>query len=463
MTALAAPSTPELDLRLIQKYAVPGPRYTSYPPATKFLNNWQDLDLEGAIRDDNVSKGPLSLYFHLPFCETLCWFCGCNTIITRQRGAADTYVDDLAREVKLTADRIDATRKVSQVHFGGGTPTFLPPDTLRRLGELIHSHFQFSPDCEFSAEVDPRRLTRDHVIALKAIGANRASLGVQDINPEVQVAVHRIQPHQMNIDAIGWLRENGFNSINLDLIYGLPLQTQASFSETIDRILEIEPDRLSLFSYAHVPWMKPAQKIFDDRQQLPNSEAKWAMFSIAHRKLTGAGYVDIGLDHFARPDDSLAIALRSGTLQRNFQGYSTQAGTSLYGFGISAISSTEETYRQNHKTLSGWRAALDRGELPIDRGLRLTTDDRRRRLVIMRLMCDRRLDYTALSQNLGEDFRILFASELEGLSDLESDGLIQLHESGIDVTPRGVPLLRVIAMRFDTTLTRSPRQHANTI
>lgn len=463
MTAFVAPSTPELDLRLIQKYSVPGPRYTSYPPATKFLANWRDLDLEGAIRNDNASKGPLSLYFHLPFCETLCWFCGCNTIITRQRGAADTYVDDLTREVKLTAACIDATRQVSQVHFGGGTPTFLPPDTLRRLGELIHSHFRFSPDCEFSVEVDPRRLTRDHVIALQSIGANRASLGVQDINPEVQVAVHRIQPHQMNIDAVGWLREHGFNSINLDLIYGLPLQTQASFSETIDRILEIEPDRLSLFSYAHVPWMKPAQKIFDDRKQLPNSEAKWAMFASAHRKLIAAGYVDIGLDHFARPNDSLAIALRNGTLQRNFQGYSTQAGTSLYGFGISAISSTEETYRQNHKTLSGWRAALDRGELPIDRGLRLTTDDRRRRLVIMKLMCERRLDYAALSRILGEDFKALFASELDGLADLEGEGLIRTHENGCDVTPRGVPLLRVIAMRFDATLSPSARQHANTI
>ncbi|MBE7537870.1 MAG: oxygen-independent coproporphyrinogen III oxidase [Opitutaceae bacterium] len=463
MPASAAPSSTEIDLQLIQKYSVPGPRYTSYPPATKFTTDWKSLDLEGAVKADNAAKGPLSLYFHLPFCETLCWFCGCNTIITRQRGAADTYVDDLAREMRITTARIDKSRPVSQIHFGGGTPTFLPPDTLRRLGSLIHSHFNLSPDCEFSVEVDPRRLAREHVEALQSIGTNRASLGVQDINPEVQVAVHRIQPHQMNIDAIGWLREHGFTSINLDLIYGLPLQTPESFSETIDSIIELLPDRLSLFSYAHVPWMKPAQKIFDDRKQLPNAEAKWAMFSTAHRKLISAGYVDIGLDHFARPDDTLAISLRNGTLQRNFQGYSTQAGTSLYGFGISAISSTEETYRQNHKTLSGWRAALDRDELPVERGMRLTKDDRQRRIVIMRIMCDRRIDYVALSRLLGQDFQSLFAPELAKLEDLQRDGLLRRHAAGFDVTPRGVPLLRVIAMRFDATLTPSARQHANTI
>lgn len=457
------PPLTELDLDLIRKYSVPGPRYTSYPPATKFTTEWQQADLDASLRADNATQGPLSLYFHLPFCETLCWFCGCNTVITRRRSSADEYLDDLTREVSLTAARIDVTRPVAQVHLGGGTPTFFPPATLRRLGELIHSHFRLAADCEFSVEVDPRRLTEDHVSALRSIGANRASLGVQDTNPRVQIAIHRIQPHRMNIAVVRWLRAAGFASINVDLIYGLPLQTPESFAQTIDQVLELEPDRLSLFSYAHVPWIKPSQKIFDQRAHLPGADAKWAMFAVAHEKLTNAGYVDIGLDHFARPDDSLAVAQRQGTLHRNFQGYSTQSGASLYGFGISAISSTEDTYRQNYKTLAEWSVALDRNELPVERGLRLSVEDQQRRLVVMRIMCDRKIDYAELSLRLGADFSTLFAAELAGLADLERDGLIRLDTDGFAVTPRGVPLLRIIAMRFDATLAPAARQHANAI
>ncbi len=460
--AAAAPTTPDLDL--IRKYATSGPRYTSYPPATKFTSHLAALDLEGAIADDNrVDGDPLSLYFHLPFCETRCWFCGCNTVITRRREAAREYVDDLAREVRLTAARLNRARPVTQVHFGGGTPTFLPPAELRRLGALIREHFQLAPHAEFGVEVDPRRLTPDHVEALRDIGANRASLGVQDTNPGVQLAIHRFQPHRLNLDAVRWLRQAGFASINVDLIYGLPLQTAESFAATIDDVLGLAPDRLSVFSYAHVPWIKPAQKIFEDRAQLPGAEEKLAMFATAHEKLTAAGFVDIGLDHFARPDDSLALAQLAGTLHRNFQGYSTESGASLYGFGISSISSTPDTYRQNHKTLEAWRAALDRGELPVERGLRLSADDRRRRTIIMRLMCDRRIDYAAMSQALGLDFPTAYATELAELFDLCRDGLIRFTSTGFEVTARGVPLLRVIAMRFDATLVAAPRQHAGTI
>lgn len=457
-----SPST-ELDLDLIRKYSVPGPRYTSYPPATKFTAEWKQEDIDAVLKADNATDGPLSLYFHLPFCETLCWFCGCNTVITRRRSSADEYLEDLTREVSLTAGRVNVARSVAQVHLGGGTPTFFPPATLKRLGELIHAHFRLAADCEFGVEVDPRRLTEEHVIALRSIGANRASLGVQDTNPEVQIAIHRVQPHRLNIASVRWLRDAAFESINVDLIYGLPLQTPESFSQTIDRVLELEPDRLSLFSYAHVPWIKPSQKIFDQREHLPGADAKWAMFAVAHEKLIRAGYVDIGLDHFARPDDSLAVAQRNGTLHRNFQGYSTQSGASLYGFGISAISSTEDTYRQNFKTLPEWRAALDRRELPVERGLQLSVGDQRRRLVIMRIMCDRKIDYADLSARLGADFSTLFASELAGLDDLERDGLIRLRPDGFTVTPRGVPLLRIVAMRFDNTLTSAGRQHANAI
>lgn len=460
----AAPSA--LNLDLIRKYSIPGPRYTSYPPATKFTADLPALELDAAIVADNApGAGPLSLYFHLPFCETRCWFCGCNTVITRRRDSAGEYLDDLAREVRLTAARMDVTRSVSQIHLGGGTPTFFPPAELRRLGALIRQYFpNVAPDLEFGVEVDPRRLTEEHVTALRDIGANRASLGVQDTNPKVQIAVHRFQPHYQNQNAVRWLRAAGFRSINVDLIYGLPLQTPASFAQTIDDVLALEPDRLSVFSYAHVPWIKPAQKIFDDREQLPDAEAKLAMFALAHEKLTAAGYIDIGLDHFARPDDELATALSAGTLQRNFQGYSTRGDTSLYAFGMSSISSTPDSYRQNHKTLDAWRAALDAGQLPTERGLRLTAEDRRRRTIIMRLMCDRRLDFRSLSRALGLDFEQTYATELASLRDLEADGIVERDNDGIRVTRIGVPLLRVVAMRFDPTLiSTGPARHSRTI
>ncbi len=468
-----APATPTpLALDLIRKYSIPGPRYTSYPPATQFTAKLAPLGLEDAILRDNGRRGaagdpteggPVSLYFHLPFCESRCWFCGCNTVITRRREAATEYLDDLEREVALTAELMDLLRPVTQVHFGGGTPTFLPPDELRRLGALINKYFRLTPDCEFSVEIDPRRLTREHVLALREIGANRASLGVQDTNPQVQLAIHRVQPQQMNEQAFAWLREAGFGSINVDLIYGLPLQTASSFAQTIDDVLALKPDRLSVFSYAHVPWIKPAQRIFEDRKQLPGPEDKLAMFAIAHEKLTGAGFVDIGLDHFARPDDALAVSQRAGTLHRNFQGYSTAADASLYGFGISSISSTPDTYRQNFKTMAEWRAALDAGKLPVERGLRLTPEDVCRRTIIMRLMCDRRLDFAALTRTLGVNFATTYAAELANLADLQTDGLIQLTKSALVVKPAGVPLLRVIAMRFDAHFVAAAKRHAATI
>lgn len=454
-----------LDLDLIRKYSIPGPRYTSYPPATKFTADVAALDFDAALADDNRSPDrPLSLYFHLPFCESRCWFCGCNTVITRRRDSAGEYLDDLEREMRLTAARVDRRRPVNQIHFGGGTPTFFPPDELRRLGALIAELFpNRAPDCEFSVEVDPRRLTEDHVRALSEIGANRASLGVQDTNPRVQLAIHRIQPQAVNEAAFGWLRANGFGSINVDLIYGLPFQNAQTFSRTIDDVLSLGPDRLSVFSYAHVPWIKPAQRIFDDRQQLPGPEDKLAMFVVAQEQLTAAGFVDIGLDHFARPDDSLTLAQRAGTLQRNFQGYSTQAGASLYSFGISSISSTPDTYRQNYKSLPEWREALAAGRLPVERGLRLTDEDRRRRTIIMRIMCDRRIDYAAISQELGVPFASTYAPEIARLAGLEADGLVESTPAGFTVTPRGGPLLRVIAMTFDPAIAAGPEAHSRTI
>lgn len=460
-----APARPALDLDLIRKYSIPGPRYTSYPPATQFTNDLPALRLEEAIADDNrPGAGPVSLYFHLPFCETRCWYCGCNTVITKRRDSAKEYLDDLAREMRLIAARIDTSRPVAQIHLGGGTPTFFPPEELRSLGALIRANFlNIAPDVEFSVEVDPRRLTPEHVLALREIGANRASLGVQDTNSRVQLAIHRHQPHRLNEQTMEWLRGAGFTSLNVDLIYGLPLQTAETFSKTIDDVLGISPDRLSVFSYAHVPWIKPSQKIFEDRDQLPSAEEKLAMFAVAHEKLTAAGYVDIGLDHFAKPDDELAIALREGTLHRNFQGYSTRGGLSLYSFGISSISQTADSYRQNFKTLDEWRASLDAGQLPTERGYRITEEDKKRREIVMGIMCNRRLNFAALSRRLGLDFAATYAAELASLNDLVADGIVRRTAEGIEVTGAGVPLLRVVAMRFDNTLSAGPRKHSRTI
>lgn len=460
----SAGASSTLDLDLIRKYAIPGPRYTSYPPATQFTADHATQLLEEAIAEDNQSDTrPISLYFHLPFCETRCWFCGCNTVITARHEASNEYLDDLEKEVAMTAARMNRSRPVTQIHFGGGTPTFLSPDELRRLGAIIRKHFQLAPDCEYGVEVDPRRIGPEHIKALREIGVNRGSLGVQDTNSKVQLAIHRWQPHELNQRVVDWMREEGFQSINVDLIYGLPLQNDEGFATTINDVLGLNPDRFSVFSYAHVPWIKPAQKIFDDRGNLPGPEDKLAMFATAHRLLTSAGYVDIGLDHFARPDDELSIAQRAGTLQRNFQGYSTRADASLYAFGMSSISSTANTYRQNHKTLPAWRDALARGELPTERGLRLTEEDLRRRTIIMRLMCDRRLDFARISALIGVDFASTYAAEIASLADLEKDGILRRSASLIEITPVGVPLLRVVAMRFDATFVNGPRRHAQTV
>jgi oxygen-independent coproporphyrinogen-3 oxidase len=453
-----------LNLELIRRYSIPGPRYTSYPPATLFTGELEKLRLEEAIADDNKpGAGPISLYFHLPFCETRCWFCGCNTVITARHEYSGEYLQTLASEVEMTARLLDPSRPVVQVHFGGGTPTFFRPDELRRLGELIRRHFKLSADCEYGVEIDPRRLSLDHLTALREIGANRVSLGVQDTDGKVQLAVHRWQPHDLNKRVVRWVRESGFHSINVDLIYGLPLQTSDSFRKTVDDVLELGAERFSVFSYAHVPWIKPSQKIFDDRGQLPGPEEKLSMFEVAHHSLMGAGYVDIGLDHFARPTDELALAQRAGTLQRNFQGYSTRAGASLYGFGMSSISSTADSYRQNHKTLPAWRDAVAAGRLPIERGLRLGEEDKRRRTIIMRIMCDRKLDYAAISKLIGVDFASSYARELASLKDLERDGIVECGPTSLVVTPVGVPLLRVVAMRFDATFVAGPRRHAQTV
>ncbi|MDD2764549.1 MAG: oxygen-independent coproporphyrinogen III oxidase [Opitutaceae bacterium] len=458
------PAAAEFDLELVRKYNVPGPRYTSYPTAPQFTEATPPEALVEAVRRDNrEATRPLSLYFHLPFCETLCWFCGCTTVITLKRDAASIYLDHLEKELALVQPLVHPSRRVAQMHFGGGTPTFLPPAVIRRLGEAIHARFKFAEDSENSVEVDPRRITRDHVRAFRELGCNRASLGVQDTNPVVQQAVHRVQPMEVTRQAFDWMRTEGYRSISVDLIFGLPHQTADSFARTIDEVLTLQPDRLAVFSYAHVPWIKPSQRIFEKQANLPSTEEKLKMLATAVRRLTAAGMVYIGMDHSARADDELAVAQREGTLQRNFQGYSTHAGASIYGFGMSSISQTEDSYRQNLKELPDYYAALDAGRLPIERGLLLSEEDRIRRQVIMRIMCDRRVHYADLSQRLGVDFRTHFAREIELLADLEADGLLHRSREGFVITGVGALLIRIIAMRFDAYLEKGPRRFSRTV
>lgn len=441
----------ELDIDLVQKYNVPGPRYTSYPPATKFTEAFDRQELMGQIEANNRSTRGLSLYYHIPFCETLCWFCGCTTVITTQRSQGTNYLDYLEKEMARTRQLINPNRKVVQLHFGGGTPTFLAPDEIRRLGAAIHKNFQFAEDVEAGVEMDPRRLSRDHIKALNEAGFNRASFGVQDFNPEVQKAVHRIQPKEMTLEAIQGARELGFKSINIDLIYGLPFQTVESFEDTIDQVLEMKPNRLAIFSYAHVPWIKPAQKILE--QALPSPATKLQMLKMIVEKITSEGPYDyIGMDHFARMDDELSIAQRTKTLHRNFQGYSTRGGADIYAFGMSSISQIPTAYWQNEKELPEYKATVDAGEMPITKACFVSEDDRLRRETIMRLMCDLSLDFDQMSQKLGINFSEYFARELASLEDLEDDHLITRRLGGLEVTPTGRLFIRNIAMRFDAYL-----------
>jgi len=457
-------STLKVDLDLVQKYNVAGPRYTSYPPATKFTEALTWPDLAEKIIENNKTERDLSLYFHIPFCETLCWFCGCTTVITLNHSQGQTYINYLEKEVAQMATLINPRRKAVQLHFGGGSPTFLSPDEIRRLGEIIHKHFKFSADIEAGVEIDPRRLTRDHVVALKEVGFNRASLGVQDFDPTVQEAVHRIQPREMTQQTIDWLREMNFSSINLDLIYGLPHQTVESFNRTLDVVLAMQPDRLAVFSYAHVPWVKPAQKILEQKI-LPSPEVKLQLLKNVIERLTeNDRYIYIGMDHFAKAKDELVVAQRNKTLQRNFQGYSTRGQSDIYAFGMSAISQIPDAYWQNEKDLLKYYAALDAGKAPLSRGYVVSDEDKIRRDTIMRVMCDLGLNYATMSNRLGIDFASHFEREIGSLAGFEADGLVRRSEKGLEVTDTGRLFIRNIAMCFDNTLAASgERKHSRTI
>lgn len=442
-----------IDLDLIKKYDKPGPRYTSYPTAPHFSEKFTDIQYIKAIEQNNKieNKTPISLYFHIPFCDTLCYFCGCNMIISNNRSRIATYVEYLKKEILLLKKHIRKDRIVTQLHWGGGTPTHLNPDEIRDLLKFINSNFNMASEMEASCEIDPRELTFEHLKALREGGFNRISMGVQDFTHKVQVAVNRIQPESITRKVVEWVRELGFKSINLDLMYGLPHQNLETFRQTLEKIIDISPNRIAVFNYAHVPWMKKHMELIKP-EDLPSPDVKLEILKYTIETLTNAGYVFIGMDHFAKPDDELAIALSEKKLYRNFQGYSTQSGTDLYALGITSISQFGNIYSQNIKTEKEYFAKVNEGKLPLAKGYFMSDDDVLRRDVIMRLMCDFELYFNSIEEKYNIDFKKYFAKGLKNLEKFLPDNLVLINEDGIKVTEMGRLLIRNIAMSFDAFL-----------
>ncbi|MGE5466357.1 MAG: oxygen-independent coproporphyrinogen III oxidase [Ignavibacteria bacterium] len=446
------------DPQIIRRFDVSGPRYTSYPTADRFV---EAFDAEayrlwlGKRTIGGIGR-PLSLYVHIPFCNTICYYCACNKIITKDHGRSAKYIKYLGKELAMQAAALDGTHDVVQLHWGGGTPTFLSHDEMKRLMDLTTQHFNLLPGGEYSIEIDPRKVDRDTVKLLSELGFNRMSVGVQDFEPTVQQAVNRIQTLDETRVVIEAAREFGFKSVSVDLIYGLPHQNVISFNHTLDEVIKLSPDRLSIYNYAHLPNLaKPQRRI--NEADLPTPDAKLQILQTAIRRLTDASYVFIGMDHFAKPDDELTIAQRQGRLHRNFQGYSTHAEADLMAFGVSAIGKVGPTYAQNYRTLDEYYDRLDRGVLPVMRGLELTADDLLRRSIIQALMCHFELSLESIEIAHLIDFKSYFADELADLREMEDAGLLRIDDQWITVLPPGRMLVRVIAMAFDKYL-RSDRE-----
>ena len=451
--------TLQFDAATLRRYDRPGPRYTSYPTAPNFGAQFTEEQLRRHIASSNswpVPRG-LSLYVHVPFCFSPCFYCGCNRIITRDISRARPYLERLQREITMLGPLFDRNREVVQVHLGGGTPNFMRPADIGALLLSAADHFRLSTSAarDFSIELDPRHVLAGDIAHYAQIGFNRASLGVQDFDPEVQHAVNRIQSVEETLRVIDACRAAGFRSVNVDLIYGLPKQTVDGFARTLDTVLASRPDRLAVYSYAHLPAMFKAQRQIDDAD-LPSSEAKLGLLALAVEKLSSAGYRYIGMDHFALPDDDLAVAQERGTLQRNFMGYTTHADCDLVGIGMSAISHIGDSFSQNARDLPGWQSAIDRGHLPVWRGRELCFDDVLRAEVIQQLMCQGRIDMRAIEARFTIDFPSYFAAALTQLRPLATDGLVTLSARSIAATARGRLLLRVVAMCFDRYLDAAP-------
>lgn len=439
-----------LDADLLRRHDVAGPRYTSYPTADRFVEAHQGTQHLQALRQRGHGQ-PLSVYVHIPFCEQLCYYCACNKVITKHHERAAPYLTALDAEMDLVVDALGGPAPASQLHLGGGSPTFLTDDELSALMVSLRKRFKLLPGAELSVEVDPRTVDAVRLAHLRALGFNRLSFGVQDFDPAVQKAVHRVQPLEQVAALMQSARELGFSSTNVDLIYGLPLQTPASFARTIAQVAGLRPDRIAMYAYAHLPQhFKPQRRIV--AELLPPAGDKLAMLSSAISALLGEGYTYIGMDHFALPDDPLAVAKRQGLLHRNFQGYSTQPDCDLVGLGVSAISRIGATYAQNAKTIAEYEDALRQHQLPVQRGLPLTRDDLLRRAVIMALMCQGRLEFESIAASYLVDVQRYFAPELERLAQLEAQGLVVLEPGAIQVTPLGWYFVRGVAMVFDRYL-----------
>jgi oxygen-independent coproporphyrinogen-3 oxidase len=459
---LASPApTVEFDAALLSRYDVTGPRYTSYPTAPSFHEDFGERayrECAESTNEDPIPR-PLSLYVHIPFCESPCFYCGCTRVITRDHGNAARYLDHLEREIALQGALFDADRTAVQLHLGGGTPNFLTRDELARLARAVRVAFRLdtSEERDFSIELDPRHVGPDDLAALAGFGFNRVSLGVQDFDPAVQRAINRVQPPSQTEDTVAAARAAGMRSVNLDLIYGLPRQDPDSFGATLERVVALRPERIALYAYAHVPERFKAQRQIDARD-LPKPGTKLMLLGTAIRALTAAGYRYIGMDHFALPGDPLAKALDAGTLQRNFQGYSTHGQCDLVGLGVSAISHVDDCYAQNERGLPAYYEALGKGHLPVARGIALGEDDLLRAEIIQSVMCRSALDFDAIERRFGIRFEQRFARELTLLEGLAADGLITLGGRGFTVTPRGRLLLRVVAMAFDASFQRPGAQ-----
>jgi oxygen-independent coproporphyrinogen III oxidase len=440
----------EISEEFLTKYNRPGPRYTSYPTAPVWQDNFGPEDLEEFYATANATRTPVSLYMHLPFCESLCLFCACNVVITKDHSVAPPYIEILEREIDRVGRSVSRDRSVVQFHWGGGTPTYLTPEQMEDLFRFTAERFTFAPDAEIGIEIDPRVTTEAHLKTLRHLGFNRLSMGIQDFHPEVQEAIHRIQPLEMTRGLIETARGLGFDSINVDLIYGLPLQTAERFAHSVEQVVGLNPDRVAMFSYAHVPWLRKQQGALATR--LPEGMEKFRIFRAGLEGFLGAGYQYIGMDHFARPMDELAVAQRNRTLHRNFQGYTTKAGADLYGMGVSAISSVGSCYAQNDRDVAPYRERIERQGLATMRGYRLTDEDLLRRAVISRILCHGVLHKSEIEREFGIHFDETFAPEIERLSPFVLDGLLILDGDVLNTTLLGRIFIRNIAMIFDPYL-----------
>jgi oxygen-independent coproporphyrinogen-3 oxidase len=445
--------TIDFDLNLIRRYDQSGPRYTSYPTAVDFHDGFGEREYRQACVRSNEGNRPLSLYFHIPFCDTVCFYCACNKVATKDRSRAQPYLDRVYRELEMQSSLFGPDRRVEQLHWGGGTPTFISRDQMVELMENTRRCFRMAGDDvgEYSIEIDPREADAESVALLRRLGFNRMSLGVQDFDPAVQKAVNRVQTEQETLAVLEAARAEGFRSISIDLIYGLPFQTVDGFVHTLDRIAEFAPDRLSVFNYAHLPQRFMPQRRIDEAD-LPPPRTKLDILQVTGERLGEAGYIYIGMDHFARPDDELALAQQDGSLYRNFQGYSTHADCDLVGIGVTSIGKVDNTYSQNRRTLDEYYADIDVGRLPVFRGIELSRDDEIRRDAITRTICNFSLDFAAVERAWGIDFNHYFADALLKLEPMQADGLLVLDAKGIRVLPKGRLLIRNICMAFDAYL-----------